>query len=271
FLLSGVIVLAVSIGLGVVRRFWPAGLAAWVYYAVILLPSLGVITYGPQLVGDRYSYFSCLSWALLAGAGVFHFWKRRAAGEMSAQVFLLVNGLAGVLLMGLGVLTWKQTQIWHNSEELWRYALALDQRSSFAHNNLGLVLAKRGALEEAINEFRKATQIDPASVEAYTNLGNFLAQTGAPEEAIVHLRHALQINPADPDIHNNLGLLLARRGSTDEAAQQFAEAARVNPGYAKAYFNLGKVFAQQDRLDDAVQNFRRALRIQPEVAEIHEN
>ena len=271
FLLSGVIVLAVSIGLGVVRRFWPAGLAAWVYYAVILLPSLGVITYGPQLVGDRYSYFSCLSWALLAGAGVFHFWKRRAAGEMSAQVFLLVNGLAGVLLIGLGVLTWKQTQIWHDSERLWRHALALDDKSSFAHNNLGLVLAKRDALEEAIDQFRRAVDVDPAFVEAYTNLGNFLAQRGFRDEAIVHLRHALQIEPTFVNAHNTLGNILADIGALDEAIQHFRKALQTNPQSAMTHYNLGRTLAKHGHAEEAIVQYRQSLEIDPGDVDVHNN
>ena len=271
FLLSAIIVLAVSICLGVVRRVWPAGLAAWVYYAVILLPSLGVITYGPQLVGDRYSYFSCLSWALLAGAGMLHFWNRRAAGEMSVQTFLLANGLAGLLLIGLGVMTWKQTQIWHDSEKLWRYALSLDQRSSFAHNNLGLVLAKRGALEEAINEFHKATQIDPASVEAYTNLGNFLAQTGSPEEAIIHLRHALQIEPAFVSAHNTLGNILADSGALDEAIAHFHEGLRIDPKSAMTHYNLARALAKRGDIEEALVQYRTALQINPADPDIHNN
>lgn len=271
FLLSGVIVLAVSIGLGVVRRFWPAGLAAWVYYAVILLPSLGVITYGPQLVGDRYSYFSCLSWALLAGAGVFHFWKRRAAGEMSGQVFLLVNGLAGVLLIGLGVLTWKQTQIWHDSERLWRHALALDDKSSFAHNNLGLVLAKRDALEEAIDQFRRAVDVDPAFVEAYTNLGNFLAQQGFRDEAIAHLRHALQIEPTFVNAHNTLGNILANIGALDEAIQHFRKALQTNPQSAMTHYNLGRALAKHGDAEEAIVQYRQSLEIDPGDVDVHNN
>jgi tetratricopeptide (TPR) repeat protein len=271
FLLSGVIVLAVSIGLGVVRRFWPAGLAAWVYYAVILLPSLGVITYGPQLVGDRYSYFSCLSWALLAGAGVFHFWKRRAAGEMSGQVFLLVNGLAGVLLIGLGVLTWKQTQIWHDSERLWRHALALDDKSSFAHNNLGLVLAKRDALEEAIDQFRRAVDVDPAFVEAYTNLGNFLAQQGFRDEAIAHLRHALQIEPTFVNAHNTLGNILADIGALDEAIQHFRKALQTNPQSAMTHYNLGRTLAKHGHAEEAIVQYRQSLEIDPGDVDVHNN
>jgi Tfp pilus assembly protein PilF len=61
----------------------------------------------------------------------------------------LTQSFAVLLLVTLAALTWQQTQIWHNSERLWRHALALDERSSSAHNNLGLALAERGEFAEA--------------------------------------------------------------------------------------------------------------------------
>jgi tetratricopeptide (TPR) repeat protein len=271
FLLSGVIVIAVSICLVWLRHRWPAGLAAWVYYAVILLPALGIITYGPQIVGDRYSYFSCLSWALLAGAGLLYLWQAHAAGEIGARTFGLINGLAGILLVSLGVLTWKQTEIWHDSEKLWRHALALDQKSSFAHNNLGLVLAKRGAFEEAINEFRAAIRIDPAFVEAYTNLGNFLAQTGSRQEAIVHLRHALQIEPTFVNAHNTLGNILADTGAVDDAVAHFRKALKANPESAMTHYNLARVLAKRGDFDEAIGQYRTAIEVNPADPDIHNN
>jgi Flp pilus assembly protein TadD len=72
-----------------------------------------------------------------------------------------------LLLVTLAALTWQQTQIWHNSERLWRHALG----------------AERGEFAEAINHIRRAVQIDPRFA-SQTNLGNFLAQRGSSEEAI---------------------------------------------------------------------------------------
>ena len=46
------------------RKRWPAGLACWAYSVVTLAPVLGIVSIGPQLVADRYSYLACLSWAV---------------------------------------------------------------------------------------------------------------------------------------------------------------------------------------------------------------
>ena len=67
FLACGATVVAMSLVSFMLRRRWPALLACWVYYLVVVAPVLGVAQSGPQLVADRYSYLSCLSWALLAG------------------------------------------------------------------------------------------------------------------------------------------------------------------------------------------------------------
>src|ERR1043166_283977 len=271
FLLSGVIVLAVTGCLGWLRHRWPGGLAAWVYYGAILLPTLGVITYGPQIVGDRYSYFPCLGWAVLAGAGVLYLWKSKADGRIQPAVFVSANALAVAFLIVLSVLSWQQTKIWHDSEKLWTYALALDQRSSFAHNNLGLVLAKRGALAEAIVEVRKAVEIDPASVESYTNLANFLAQQGSSKEAIAYLRRALEIDPNFASAHNTLGNVLADSGALDEAIEHFRQALGIDADSAMTHYNLARALAKRGDFAEALKEYRTALRINPTDPDIHNN
>jgi protein O-mannosyl-transferase len=271
FVLSGVVVLVITISLIVASRWWPAGLAAWAYYVVILLPLVGVITYGPQIVADRYSYFACLSWAILAGSAMLYLWRLWAARKLSAPVFVLLNGLAGLVLVVLAIITWKQTQIWHDSERLWKYALSLDDESSFAHNNLGLALAERGALDEAIQEFRRAVEVDPAFVEAYTNLGNFLAQQGSRAEAIVHLRRALVIEPTFVNAHNTLGNILADTGALDEAIQHFRKALQTNPQSAMTHYNLGRALAKRGDAEEAIAQYRQALEIDPKDIDARNN
>src|SRR4029453_16116514 len=51
-------------------RGWPALLAAWAAYAVMLFPVSGLFQNGFQIAADRYTYLPCLPWALLAGAGI---------------------------------------------------------------------------------------------------------------------------------------------------------------------------------------------------------
>ncbi len=309
YIVSGLVVLAVSVGLFVVRHRWPAGLAVWGCYLVILAPVLGVAQSGAQFVADRYSYLSCLGWAILGGAGLLHGWQFWRSGHMGQQTFLLATGLAAAVVLALGILTWKQVQVWHDSERLWRHALAVTQESSSAHNNLanvlvregkkleeaiehyrktleinpayakahynlGQVLAMKGEIEEAIEQYGQALQIDPTIAEAHNTLGNLLANRGMLEEAIGHYRRVLELKSGpmvQSETHFNLGTALAKQGHLEEASEHFQEALKMRPDFAQAHHDLGIVMAAQDHLDKAIEHFREALLIQPEFAEAHEN
>jgi protein O-mannosyl-transferase len=176
FLLSGLVVIGITTVLFVHRKHWPAIFASWIVYVILLLPTSGIAQSGPQLVADRYSYFSCIVWAVVAGGGIFHVWQLSLSRAVSTHLFASVVVLAAVVLMGLGAMTWKQTQVWHDSERLWRHALSIDGQSSFAHNNLGNALADQGRLEEAIDQFQKALQLNPNDADAAYNLGNAWAR-----------------------------------------------------------------------------------------------
>ena len=90
-----------------------------------------------------------------------------------------------------------------------------------AQNNLGLALAERGRIDEAIEHYRKALDIEPDYAEAHNNLGIALADRGRIDEAMEHYRKALEIDPDYAEAHNNLGVALADRGRIDEAMRAF--------------------------------------------------
>src|SRR5437762_2132771 len=169
--------------------------AAWLPYLVVLLPVLGIFQSGPQIAADRYTYLAGLGWAILAGAGVLSCW---------GVTRLLIPSFAVCALLGLGVLTWNQVQVWHDSQKLWTHALAIDPQSSNAHLNLGTALVRQGELAEAIAHYEQALRIKPDHADAHANWGNALAQQGKPAEANEHFRQALRINPDFAQARSNL-------------------------------------------------------------------
>ncbi len=305
FILSGVAVLGLTLGLYLFRRRWPAGLAVWVCYGAILAPALGFVQSGPQFVADRYSYLSCLGWAVLAGGGLFYLWRYWVSGKIARGLFMGVGVLSVMVLVGLGVLTWRQTQVWHDSESLWRRVLRIDPTSSIAWNNLGNVLLVRGELKEAIELYQRALEIDPSYADghfdlavALTGVGQLQAaveqfQTGLefdPKNAnaryllgVVHarrgeigkavdeFRQSLSLSPGQRRVHFDLGSALVMQGNLDEAVNHFRQAIAIRPDFAQAHDQLGRVLAARDRLSDAIQEFREAVRLQPEFAEAHED
>ena len=260
---SGLLVIGLSTCFMLARKHWPAGLAAWLCYGVILIPVLGLIPFGPQVVADRYSYLACLGWALIAGAGVAHFWHLWSGGRMGPRTFLLINAVSVLLFVVLGALTWRQTQVWRDSETLWKHAVAIDPKSSFAHNNLGLVSVERGELQEAIQHLREAVRIDPAFSEAHANLGSALASQGSTDEAMGEFQIAIQLKPNDPGAYNNLGNLLADRGDLNGAVRQFQKVLQISPESGDGHYNLARVLAKQGNVKEAFVNYNLALQSKP--------
>jgi len=263
FLLSGTLVVGITLALFVQRRRWPAIFAGWLVYVILLMPTSGIAQSGAQLVADRYSYLSCMVWALAAGGGFFQLWQLAWNRGVSRRLFDAVVILVTLALVGLGALTWKQTQVWHDSEKLWRHALSIDPQSYFAHNNLGNGLATQGRFDEAMDQFQQALRINPKDADAVYNLGNAAAQIGNFEEADKQLQYALQLNPNNPMAAYDLGNVRVRQRRLDEAIEQFQRALRSDPGLAKAHYNLAQLFSQQGKLDEAIGNYRRALHSDP--------
>ncbi len=271
FMISGLVVLGSTLGLFLFRRRWPAGLAVWACYIAILLPVLGIAQNGPQIAADRYSYLPCLAWAVLAGAGIFFLWRGWTGGKISRSTFVGIAVSSLTVLAGLGVLASGQTRVWHDSERLWTYALSINEKSSFGHNNLGNALSAQGKLDEAVAHFWRGIEIAPEDVDLWYNLGNALARQGKLEEAITPLQRALQLKPRHSQAHYDLGNVRAAQGRPDEAAAHFRAALRIDPSYVKAHNNLGTILAAQGKLDEAMGQFREALSIAPDYAPAHEN
>ena len=82
FLAPALAVVVVTAGLVRLRRRWPAGLAAWVAYAALLLPVSGLVHSGSQLVAERYAYLPAVALALLlAGPPRWRCARRREPGD----------------------------------------------------------------------------------------------------------------------------------------------------------------------------------------------
>jgi tetratricopeptide (TPR) repeat protein len=180
---STLAVVALTTGLFLLRRKWPAGLAAWLSYGIILSPVSGLMQSGPQLVAARYSYLSCLPWALLAGAATCLVLRATASGRLGRAWGRAWAAAVVIYLVGLGAATREQARIWHDPHTFWSYAVAVAPASPIAHGNLGSTLIRQGRLTDARDHLRTAVILSPHYVEALSNLASVLARLGEADEA----------------------------------------------------------------------------------------
>jgi tetratricopeptide (TPR) repeat protein len=270
YIASALAVVGSTAALFFFRRRWPAGLAAGLYYAAMILPVSGIAQSGIQLAGDRYSYLSCLGWAILISGGLLFLWERRLG--RSRMTFAFASGAVVLVVAGLGFLTWKQTQVWHDSETLLSYVLNVNSRSKVAHNNFGNILFNRGQVDEAIKHYRGALQVDPYYTFVHFNLAEALSAQGKLDEATQHYREAIRLpGPMKARVaaYTGLGLLLNNQGKSDQAIKSYRQALELDPTFNPAHVNLGDALTARGEFDEAIAQFRQAIQNEPDSALAH--
>jgi tetratricopeptide (TPR) repeat protein len=288
FLLIGIMVFCVS-----QRRIRPYLMVGWLWFLGTLVPVIGIVQVGGQIMADRYFYIPSIG---LSIALVF----RLADIAKSWRVAAALNaGIAGGILVILAMLTNAQIQRWRDSFTLFEHTLAVTPPNLHIEHNLGVALAVSGRYDEAAAHFEKALQIDPNFYDGLVVMGVTRAHQGRMPEAIeyfrtaihsqpdvpkarVQLAHALwkenrdeaaveemsrasQLAPKDANIRADFGLALELVGKIPEAIEQLHEALRLNPNNAEAHNNLGLALLASRNARESIPEFEAALRLKPEL------
>jgi tetratricopeptide (TPR) repeat protein len=303
-----VAVVALVVTLWIIRPRRRGPLAALLFFVGTLFPALGFFNVYPfvfSYVADHFQYLASLGVIAAAAAtlpaAVAHVGPgicRR--GRLASAVWCLAP-LFG--LGALGVLTYRQCQMYRDARTLYLAILENNPDCWLAHNNLGVALyavrqgpaaiiqyneavrlkpdyadaylnlgvalAAEGKAGDAITSYEKAIKLRPEFAKAHNALGVVLAQTGRLEEAIAHYEEARRIRSDIPETYNNLGIAAANEGKLGAAIAYGEQALRLDPGYAEAHYNLGLVLARNGQLDEAISHYEAALRLKPDFVEVH--
>jgi tetratricopeptide (TPR) repeat protein len=261
--LSGLLLLALSaLAICNVRRR-PFLFLGWFWFLGVLVPFSGVIQAGSQAMADRFAYVPLLGLflALVWGAcDVADRWRYRD---------FALSAIAVTAMLLCVALTRQQIGYWKDTESLFGHALAVTENNAEAHYNLGITLAARGALDEAIRHYEEAIRISPLDPDAHSSLAYALNSKGRKVEALAEYQEAVRLNPGDPELRNELGNLLAKQERVEEAIEQYAEALRVKADFPAVHYNLGVALLRRRSYPEAGAHFREVLRTNPSHAGAH--
>jgi protein O-mannosyl-transferase len=294
FLLSGITVFCLS-----ERRIRPYLIIGWLWFLGTLVPVIGLLQVGGQIMADRYFYIPSIGLFIAIAFGLADLAKSwRIAPPLSAGI------AAGVLLI-LATLTNAQTQRWRDSFTLFEHTLAVTPPNLHIEHNLAMALGGSGRYDEAAAHFAKALQIDPNFYDAlvgmgvtrefqwrlpeaidyfqaairsqpetptaHVQVGRVLWKQNSDQAALEEIRRASQLAPKDPDIRADFGLALQLVGRMPEAIEQFHEALRMNPNNAEAHANLGLALLASGKPQESIPEFETALRLKPELTGAADN
>jgi len=234
--------------------FLPVG---WLWYLGTLVPVIGLVQVGGQAMADRYTYIPHIGLFILIVWGGAEF-----AGRRQLSPAFLGAAMAAVIAV-LSVLTWVQTSYWRNGIELFGHTLKFTRRNSLAYYHMGVALAERGRLDEAMVNYSQALKIDPNYPSAHFGLASILMQRGELDRAVIEYERAVQLDPGDARLLYDLANLLVEQGRIDEAITRYREALRIAPLDDNIHNNLGTALIKAGRTDEALAQFSEAMRLNP--------
>jgi Tfp pilus assembly protein PilF len=192
---------------------------------------------------------------------------------------LLAAGLVGALLFGVNWTGYRP------DESRWRLdratallraddddgalveldaALAQDSRNADAYRQRGLLHARRGAADLALQDLQQAVALGggPAADAA---LATVKTQLGATDTFTLRQFEALlEKDPDRTDVLYNYGLALSRRGRPADARVVYERLLALTPASADARNNLGRVLLQLNDPRGAIAHFDAVLTAEPD-------
>jgi hypothetical protein len=214
---------AAVVALVLLRKKAPSLLAAAACYAVTVAPVLGLFQSGIQFVADRYSYVSCMSWAVLVGALVARCVSSeesqapKGASRRDSAPAASISPARGALVEGLSPRPFAPA-------------------------------APRARL----------TAITALAVAGVFAVGTWI-QIGYWKDTLLLFQHAMDVGWDGPTLRQYYAHQLELHKDFESAVAQYQTSVEMNPRQGMSWFALGNLLRDQNRLGEAEHAYQQAV------------
>ncbi|MCX5848924.1 MAG: tetratricopeptide repeat protein [Deltaproteobacteria bacterium] len=260
------LILAISAAVIVMAKRLPYLFVGWLWFAITLLPVIGIIQLSAYSMADHYHYLPSVGIAIMLAWGIPSLIK----SEEIRKNLLFPTGIIFLTIMAL--LSWNQCGYWKNSIKLFNHALRVTKNNTMVNNLLGSALFKKGKIGEAIDHYNKAILIAPDYIYAYGNRGKAYAKLGQYQRAIEDYTRAISLKTDYAEGYYTRGTAYGKLlGQYKLSLDDFNEAIRLKPDYIDAYNNRGIVYTKLGMYQKATDDFNEAIHLKPDYADAYNN
>jgi hypothetical protein len=211
----------------------------WFWYLGTLVPVIGIVQVGRQMMADRYTYLPAIGITIIIAWIVLSMTKN----EFIRKKILLPVGIVSLII--LGILTWQQCGYWKNSISLFNHTLHVTKNNALAHCNYAAALREDGQIDKAFYHFNKVILLKPEDADAYNNRGTIYSLKYKYQFAINDYNKAINLKNNHINAYNNRGIAYTHLGRYELALEDFSKAIFFNPDFADAYSNRTFIYYKQ--------------------------
>lgn len=251
------LIILISIAVFLIRRRQPYLFVGWLWYAITILPIIGIFKAPAKSISDHYTYLPAIGISVMMAWGIPLLFS---SDDYRKKILFPVSFSIMIIL---SFLSWQQCGYWKNNMTLFSHALQVTKDNAIAHNFLARDLDKQGRLNESLYHFDEAIRIIPDYADAYFNQGNVYVKLGHYQKAIQYFNEAIRIKPHHADAYNCMGSAYAEMGQYHKAIQHFTEAIKLKNNLADAYYNRGLTYVTLHQYQLALDDFNESIRMKP--------
>jgi tetratricopeptide (TPR) repeat protein len=245
------------------RASQPQWLVGWLWFLLMLAPTLGLVQVGVQARADRYTYLALTGPALALAVSASAWAGARPVRRRAAAV------AAAAILCALAWTARRQVEVWRDTETLFAHAARVTENNFLAEHALGSEKLRRGDAGTAAAHFAAAVRMRPSWAEAHVGLADALFAQGRTDEAILAYERGIRLAPRKARGHLRLARALLASGRSAEALGRARHAlARARPAErAGAHVVLAAILLERRDAAAAESHYTQALAQQPDLPE----
>jgi len=243
------------------KKDWRPYLFGFLFFLFNVMFLLQVVGAGQGYLADRFTYIPYAGLMfIVAYAGQRLFEKNPVLGKRLAYGFLAVVAL-------FMFLTFKQNQIWRNSDTLWSHVLKYHTNTSLPFRNRANYRRDQGRIEEALADYNAAIKLKPdgalynSRAKLYFNLEKY-------QEALDDYNRAIAADNTAGEYYINRGAVYALTGNLEPALNDFNKGLSLTPEHANGYKNRSLVYQAMQRWNEALKDVETYLAMHPEDADL---
>ena len=243
------------------RKDWRPYLFGLLFFIVNVMFVLQVVGAGQGYLADRFTYIPYLGLIfMVVYGGQKLFEQRPSVGKPALYGFLLV--CAGFLF-----LTWRQNQVWKNSDALWTHVLKYHSNTPLPYRNRANFRRDQGRIEEALADYNSAIALKPDGAlynsreKLYFNQENYL-------QAMTDYNRAIAMDSLKGEYYINRGAVYALTGALPAALRDFNKGLELTPDHANGYKNRSLIYQANQQWELALKDVDTYLAMHPEDADL---
>lgn len=243
------------------RKDWRPYLFGILFFIVNVMFLLQVVGAGQGFLADRFTYIPYMGLMfMVAYAGQWLYEHKSGVAKPAMYAF---GGLMVLFLF----LTWKQNQIWRNSDTLWTHVLKYHTNTALPFRNRANYRRDQGRIEEALNDYNSAITLKPDGALYNSRAKLYFNQQQYPQ-AMADYNRAIAADGSEGEYYINRGAVHALTGAYQAALEDFNKGLEINPNHANGYKNRSLVFQALQQWENAYKDVEKYLTMHPEDADL---